>query len=112
MQSRVGLLGRSLKYGDLVIFTSSGEAGADRFKTITTPEAFRNAIMARKMAGGTSAGPRRPRPATLGAGPGPRRCRAHARAGQGPRQPGRPARPGAIAPEGYETKKAELLARM
>ena len=49
VQSKVGLLGKSVGYGDLEIFTQSGSAGADRFKTITQPEAFRNAILTHKM---------------------------------------------------------------
>jgi len=49
VQSNVGMLGKSLGYGDLAIFTQSGRAGSDRFKTITQPEAFRNAIMTHKM---------------------------------------------------------------
>ena len=31
-----------LGFGDLVIYTQSGEAGADRFKTITNPKEFRD----------------------------------------------------------------------
>ena len=50
VQSRVGFLGRSLHYGDLLIFTQSGGAGADRFRSITEPDKFRNAIMTRKLA--------------------------------------------------------------
>ena len=49
VKSSVGLLGKTLGYGDLAIYTQSGEAGADRFTTITQPEAFRNAIMTHKM---------------------------------------------------------------
>ncbi len=74
VKSGVGLLGKSLKYGDLSIITQSGEAGADRFRTITTPEEFRNAIMTHKMgeeqalAGGPAAAPAGPGAAPAAAG--------------------------------------------
>jgi len=45
----VGVLGKALGYGDLRIFSASGAAGEDEFKTITGPTEFRNAMMARKM---------------------------------------------------------------
>ena len=57
VQSKVGVLGRSLGYGDLVILSQSGQSGADRFMTITKTEGFRNAIMARKMSGSTAQAP-------------------------------------------------------
>ncbi len=113
VQSKVGLLGKSLKYGDLDIYTQSGAAGADRFKSITTPEAFRNAIMTRKMA-------------DTGQGP----VVAAAPVAEIPVAPAAPAASaqtdpaatlasladlrdrGAISPEEYEAKKVDLLARM
>ena len=45
----VGLVGKSLGYGDLRIFTQSGDAGADNFTTITQPAEFRNAMMTIKL---------------------------------------------------------------
>jgi uncharacterized membrane protein YdbT with pleckstrin-like domain len=110
VQSKVGLLGKSLGYGDLEIFTQSGNAGADRFSTITKAEAFRNAIMTRKMAD---------------SGRGPAAAMTPAAAPAAAVAPAAPVDPmaalngladlrdrGAITPEEYEAKKAELLARM
>ena len=42
---RIGLIGSKLDFGDLDIFTTSGAAGADTFRAITGPAAFRNAMM-------------------------------------------------------------------
>jgi hypothetical protein len=114
VQSRVGLLGRSLGYGDLEIFTQSGNAGADRFSTITQAEVFRNAIMTLKMAdsGGGPAAEATPTPAPA----------APPAAAAAPVPPADPLSAlnsladlrdrGAITPEEYEAKKTELLARM
>ena len=45
----VGVIGRQLGYGDLRIYTMSGESGADDFRSITRPTEFRNAMMAEKL---------------------------------------------------------------
>ncbi len=45
----VGIVGKSLGYGDLQIFTQSGDAGADSFTSITKPAEFRNAMMTVKL---------------------------------------------------------------
>lgn len=52
-----GLGGRQLGYGDIAIYSQSGDAGVDRFRTITEPLAFRNAIMTQKTSGQVAAGP-------------------------------------------------------
>jgi Bacterial PH domain/Short C-terminal domain len=41
----IPFLGSRLGYGDLSIVSQSGESGADRFKTITEPEGFRDHIL-------------------------------------------------------------------
>jgi uncharacterized membrane protein YdbT with pleckstrin-like domain len=106
VQSKVGLLGKSLHYGDLAIYTQSGDAGADRFKTITTPDAFRNAIMTRKMAEPgrdtvPAAAPVVAAPAATQVDPGAALASLADLRDRG-----------AITPEEYEAKKGELLARM
>ncbi len=107
VKSSVGMLGKSLNYGDLDVFTQSGAAGADRFKTITTPEAFRNAIMTRKMgepgreAAAVVATPVAPVPPAAAVDP------AAALASLADLRDR-----GAITAEEYEAKKTELLARM
>jgi uncharacterized membrane protein YdbT with pleckstrin-like domain len=101
VQSKVGMLGKGLAYGDLEIFTQSGNAGADRFSTIKKPEEFRNAIMTRKMADsgrGPAAAPAAP------AAPADPMAALNSLADLRDR--------GAITPEEYEAKKTELLARM
>ena len=94
VQSKVGVLGRSLGYGDLVILSQSGQSGADRFMTITKTEGFRNAIMTRKMSGSTAQAPapsaQRPR---RGPGGARRRCIGRDRPRGGAQQPRRPPRP-------------------
>ncbi len=124
VKSSVGLLGKTLGYGDLAIYTQSGEAGADRFTTITQPEAFRNAIMTHKMGD-----VRGPAAGTAGAAPAAGTVPAAAPAVPAPA----PAHPsaastadaadalarladlrdrGAITAEEYDAKKVEILARM
>lgn len=50
VKTRIPLLGRPLGFGDISVVTQSGDAGADRFTTITQPEGFRDAVMNRKLA--------------------------------------------------------------
>jgi uncharacterized membrane protein YdbT with pleckstrin-like domain len=113
VQSKVGVLGRSLGYGDLVIMSQSGQAGADRLMTITKTEGFRNAIMARKMSGSTAPAPAgaAAAPTTLAAPPAaPTSTAPDAAAALSSLADLRDR--GAITAEEYETKKAEILARM
>ena len=64
-------IGKQLAFGDIVIYSQSGNAGVDRFRTITAPMEFRNAIVTQKS--GQPARPRRRRSC-------PRRGRQPARA--------------------------------
>ena len=48
VKTNVSLGGRQLGFGDVVIYSQSGDAGVDRFRTITTPIQFRDAIMTQK----------------------------------------------------------------
>ncbi len=119
VQSRVGLLGKPLGYGDLAIFTQSGAAGSDHFKTITKPEDFRNAILTHKMEVAKAADARPASAAPAGAAP----VAAASTASAVPSAAATDAAEalsrladlrdrGAITAEDYEAKKAELLARM
>jgi hypothetical protein len=114
VQTRVPLIGSKLGYGDLVIYGQSGDAGADRFKTITHPKEFRDQMMATKLGAAEAAAPA----AIEEAPPAP------------PPPPVAPPAPtsdeqlqtlarlaelrdsGAITPEEFEAKKAELLSRI
>ena len=118
VRTEVGVLGGRLGYGDIVILTTSGSAGQDRFLCITKPLEFRKAIMEQKMAAdkplaGTPASP------AMGAStPAPG---ADAPAGSLPSASENASAliglaelrdQGLVTPEEYETKKAEILARM
>jgi uncharacterized membrane protein YdbT with pleckstrin-like domain len=113
VQSKVGLMGKGLAYGDLEIYTQSGNAGADRFSTIKKAEAFRNAIMTQKMAD-SGRGPAGSTAATT-----PVAAPAAVLAPEAPVDPMAALNSladlrdrGAITPDEYEAKKTELLARM
>jgi uncharacterized membrane protein YdbT with pleckstrin-like domain len=45
----VGFIGERLGYGDVKIFTQSGDAGADNFTSITQPSLFRTTMMGVKV---------------------------------------------------------------
>ena len=120
MRTDVGFLGGRLRYGDIVILTTSGSAGEDKFLCITKPLEFRNAAMEQKMAvgrGRAEAAPASPAPA-----PAPQA--APTPAAPAPAAPSGPDNAatlmrlaelrdsGAITPEEYEAKKTEILARM
>jgi len=121
VKTEVGFIGGRLNYGDIVILTTSGAAGEDRFLCITKPLEFRNAVMEQKMAAdkARAAGSVSPTPAVMAASsPAP--------------DPAAPTAPspstsdnaaaliglaelrdqGLVTPEEYETKRAEILARM
>lgn len=113
----VGLLGKSLGYGDIKIMTMSGDAGSDLFKSITQATEFRNAMMGQKMAEQTAA--RAPQAAAAAAAAAPAPAPA-------PTAPAPTAAEhaeaikkladlrdqGLLTPEEFEAKKSEILARM
>jgi uncharacterized membrane protein YdbT with pleckstrin-like domain len=110
----VPFLGGRLGYGDLAIITSSGEMGADRFQTITGPEAFRTKILEAKMAreGGAAAS------VPAAAAPPAPAATATATPPAAPDEVDTLTRlaelrdSGAITAEEYEAKKAEILSRL
>ena len=108
VQSKVGVLGRTLGYGDLVILSQSGQSGADRLMTITKTEGFRNAIMTRKMSGSTAQTP--PAAATPAPAAAPATAASDPAAALSSLADLRDR--GAITAQEYETKKAEILKRM
>ncbi len=115
VRMNASLLGRQLDYGDLIIYSQSGDAGVDRFLMITDPEGFKNAIMSQK------AGRSGPASETSAA-PGTVASAAPVAAPPAPVAAQDPAAAlasladlrdrGAITNEEFEAKKAELLARM
>jgi uncharacterized membrane protein YdbT with pleckstrin-like domain len=128
VRSNVGLVGGRLGYGDIVILTTSGSAGEDRFLCITKPVEFRKAVMEQKMASarvGPAEGAAAPAVAPVAASAPPIAAPVAAPAPVAPPAPA--TQPddaatllrlaelrdkGAITAEDYEAKKAEILARM
>jgi membrane protein YdbS with pleckstrin-like domain len=111
VRTNQGLLGKQLGFGDIVIYSQSGDAGVDRFRSITGPMEFRNAIMAQKTALATPAGPA-PAPAAVApvaaaVSPGSSADAAEALAKLADLRDR-----GAITAEEFEAKKTEILARM
>ena len=108
----VGVIGKTLGYGNLKIFTQSGDAGADAFNTITEAAAFRNAMMGVKMKDQLDSRPIAPAPAPAPVAP------AASAASTADDQAARLVKlaelrdQGVISPEEFEAKKAEILARM
>jgi uncharacterized membrane protein YdbT with pleckstrin-like domain len=122
----VGIVGKALGYGDLRIFTQSGDAGADSFRSITKPGEFRSAMMGEKLKdqtgsrAGAPAAPTAPAVAPLAA------AAPVAPVALAPTPPAAPAEDpadtlvrlaalrdqGILTPEEFEAKKAEILARM
>ena len=123
VRTRVGFIGGRLDFGDIILLTTSGEAGIDRFLTITKPNEFRAAVMNQKMAvgGGEGQGARAATPAaaaSVAAAEKPAAAVAAAPAMTSAeaadaldRLADLHAR-GALTDAEFEAKKTELLARM
>jgi len=118
----VGMVGKSLGYGDIKIMTMSGDAGADNFKSITQATEFRNAMMAQKMAEQTAArapqaaaaaAAAAPAPASVAApAPAPAPAPSAADSADAIKRLAELRDQGLLTPEEFEAKKAEILARM
>jgi membrane protein YdbS with pleckstrin-like domain len=123
VNSDVGMIGRTLGYGDLRIYTQSGKSGEDIFNTIVAPLEFRNQIMERKIEA-MSGGPAGPAsmPAAAAVAPAPTTPTAPAPAAAPAPSAVESADAlsrladlhdrGAITDEEFEAKKAEILGRM
>ena len=119
VKTEVGFLGGRMGYGDITLLTQSGGAGQDRFLCITRPLAFRDAVMNQKVAdrrdGGaaptTSARPVAGVPAAPAAPASPP-AMTSAEAADTIARLADLRDKGAITPEEFEAKKADLLARM
>lgn len=116
----VPFLGSKLGYGDLRIFTQSGDAGADDFSSIAQAAEFRNAMMNIKIQ--DQVGARQAAAATVAAAaPAPAQAPALVPAPAVSAAEEQAARlvklaelrdQGVISPEEFEAKKTEILARM
>ena len=111
VQTRIPFVGGRIGYGDIVIFTQAGNAGVDRFKTITHPAEFRDQIMTRKLGEETQRAAAAERPQ---AAPAPASAPAPAPVDQTAvlANLAQLRDSGAITPEEFESKKAEILARI
>jgi hypothetical protein len=129
-------VGKELGYGDLRIFTQSGEAGADTFDSITLPAAFRTAMMGGRVEAQVAARRRAAPAQEPAAHAAPVAPIAAPMAPAAPAAPIRPAAPvglaaspmdddaarlirlaelrdrGILSVAEFEAKKAEILARM
>ena len=110
----IPFIGSRLGYGDLSIVSQSGESGADRFKTISEPEGFRDHILGPNIRAATQAAATAPATAPIAeAAPPPAREPAVA-----VDETATLARlselrdTGVITAEEYEAKKAEILSRI
>jgi hypothetical protein len=113
VRTNQGFLGKQLGFGDIVIYSQSGDAGVDRFRSITGPMEFRNAIMSQKNAVATPVAaapvaPSAPTPVATAAPP----ASSSADAADALAKLADLRDRGAITAEEFEAKKTEILARM
>ncbi len=115
VQSRVSFLGGRLGYGDVLIIGPSGNVGDDSLKSISKPMAFRDQVMATGDALATArSGQAQANSAPVPAQPASAPTAASAES----EQLATLARlaelrdSGALTPEEYDAKKAEILARI
>jgi uncharacterized membrane protein YdbT with pleckstrin-like domain len=115
VRTKVSFTGRSLKYGDITIFTASGEAGADTFTSMKDADRLKKVILEQKTkqtgAFATAVG------VAAGAGDGTHAPSGSAAANQTETMAtlsslGKLRDSGVITPEEFETKKQELLSRI
>jgi hypothetical protein len=112
VQQKVSAVGRALGFGNLRIMTASGDAGEDNFTTVKGVDAFKKTILEQKAGASApiaTAKPVQPAPASAPAA-------AALAPAQGPMaaidQLAKLRDSGAITDAEFETKKAELLARI
>ena len=107
----VGIVGKSLGYGDLQIFTQSGDAGADSFTSIVKPAEFRNAMMTVKLQDQAASRPARRCSPALAVAAGPAAASAEDQAASLVRL-AELRDQGVISPAEFDAKKTEILSRM
>ena len=118
VQSKSGVIGRSLGFGNIRIMTASGNAGEDTFTSMKGVDAFKKAILEQKVAASVQPAPapvQTPRAPVTTAAPAPAPVAAPAPAPDAIATINELAKlrdSGAISPEEFEAKKAELLSRI
>ncbi len=111
VRMRQSTIGRMLGYGDIQIMSSSGDAGKDTFTTVVGADILKKNILEEKVAAGdgrpaASAAPAAPAASTAAAGGTQAETMATLNSLAALRDSG------ALTPEEFEAKKAELLARL
>ncbi|HEY6607779.1 MAG TPA: SHOCT domain-containing protein [Candidatus Limnocylindria bacterium] len=114
VQSRIPFVGNTLGYGDVLIMGSSGEAGSERLRSISRPKDFRDQVMVAIDAlasarSGQGPAPAAPAPASAPPASG---STADAEQLQTLARLAELRDSGALTPEEFEAKKAEILARI
>jgi hypothetical protein len=110
VRTKSSFLGRMLKYGDISIFTASGEAGADTFTSMKDVETLKKRILEQKtkqtgaFAAKLGAAASQPAPTAT--------ATAQSDAAATLASLGKLRDSGVITPEEFEVKKQELLARI
>jgi hypothetical protein len=122
LQSRSGVIGRALGFGNIRIMTASGDTGEDNFTAIKGPDAFKKTVFEEKATASSTAGlAASPAPAIASTAPTAGSASASAPAAQAtpPADPmaqidqlARLRDSGAITPAEFEAKKADLLSRI
>jgi hypothetical protein len=120
VKTEQSFIGKQLGFGDVVIYSQSGDAGVDRFRTITGPMEFRNAIMTEKSGHLAPAPAPAAAPAPVSAATSqvsatassPSAAMSSADAATALASLADLRDRGAITAEEFEAKKADLLARM
>jgi Short C-terminal domain/Bacterial PH domain len=113
VKTQQSFLGKQMAFGDVFVYSQSGDSGVDRFRTITSPMEFRNAIMAEKSSRAAPAAPvPAPTPADISSAAAATAASASADAATTLANLADLRDRGAITDAEFEAKKAELLARM
>jgi len=110
VRMRQSAVGRAMGFGDIHILSSSGEAGSDKFTTVLNAVDLKKQILEQKVADGQSQHSAPEPAAAPAAAIQPASAQADTMATLTGLAGLRDA--GAITPEEYESKKAELLARI
>jgi uncharacterized membrane protein YdbT with pleckstrin-like domain len=112
VRTKVSAVGRGLGYGDITVYSASGEAGADKFQSVRNVEQFKTRILEQKMKAD------HPEVGVVAAAAAAASSPAAASAPAQPdamatlEQLGRLRDSGVITPEEFEAKKQELLSRI
>ncbi len=107
----VPFLGRGLGYGNIKILSSSGDAGGDTFTSMRAVDAFKKNLMEQKAGSGALAEARSTTPAAAAA-PVVAAAPTSADLTKTLGDLAKLRDAGAITPEEYEAKKADLLSRI